>query len=51
MQKDNNVIVFKEDNFSKHLDERIGYLKMDMRFWTFLCKIMKLERPKMSSTR
>jgi len=51
MQKDNNIIVLKEDNLSKHLDERIGCLKMDMRFWTLLCKIMKLERPKMSSIR
>jgi len=51
MQKDNNIIMFKENNFSKHLDERIGCLNMDMRFWTLLCKIMKLERPKMSSIR
>jgi hypothetical protein len=51
LQKNNNIIMLKEENFSKHLDKRIGSLKMDMKFWTLLCKIMKLERPKMSSIR
>jgi hypothetical protein len=38
MQNDNNIIMLKEENFSKHLDERIGCLKMDMKFGPFYAR-------------